>query len=407
MEHGDPTKADAIAYEGKRLAFLSAGLNVFFIASKFSLYLFSGSSAILAETAHSLTDLIGSLMVIGGMYLSEKKLEKFPWGLYKVENIVALFSTAMIFLSAYEIASMTFHPAAGGIKNFDMTLTALFLMTFPVILFSRYEAKMAKAINFPSLMADAKHWRTDIAPLIIVVAGIVGARFSHPIMDRVSAFVILILVVKAGFGILRDSIKSLLDASIDKTTLDKITSLLRGGFPQVKQVISLHARNSGRFIFVNMVLAMSSKKLKDAHEIADNIEDEIKRQIPFVGRVIIHYEPEKKDHQRFAVPLVDKEGVISEHFSKAPFIALWNNGSLNSEARNPQILENPFIGQEKGRGLRLAEFLVGKEVDIVYTKEDFKGKAPDHVFSSGEVQVKKTDIKTLKELMNQKAMRAR
>jgi len=80
-------------------------------------------------------------MVIGGIYLSEKKSEKFPWGLYKVENIAAVFSAGFIFLSAYEIAKMIYHPSTAGMRNLDITLMALFLMTLPIIVFARYEAR--------------------------------------------------------------------------------------------------------------------------------------------------------------------------------------------------------------------------------------------------------------------------
>jgi predicted Fe-Mo cluster-binding NifX family protein len=270
-------------------------------------------------------------------------------------------------------------------------------MAFPIILFSRYEAKKAKAINFPSLMADAKHWWADIAPLAVVAAGIAGARLSYPVMDRISAFVVLLFVLKAGYGILKDSMKSLLDASVDRETLNRIKDVV-AGFPQVKEIVSLQARNSGRFIFVTADLGLSSKRLKDAHKIVDAIELEIMRRIPFVGRVNIHYEPKKKDRQRFAVPLTDKAGDISEHFAKAPFIALWDKG-VDGTASTPEILENPFLNVEKGKGIRLAEFLVGKGVDILYTKELFEGKGPEHVFSGAEVEVRKTELKTLKEMM--------
>jgi len=57
---------------------------------------------------------------------------------------------------------------------------------------------------------------------------------------------------------------------------------------------------------------LSSKRLRDAHKVALDREGEIKRRIPFVERTIIHYEPGKRDYQRFAVPLTDKDSVISE-----------------------------------------------------------------------------------------------
>jgi cation diffusion facilitator family transporter len=390
---------DDFAYSGKGLAALSLGLNIFLTASKYLLYFFTNSSALLAETVHSLTDVIGSLLVIGGIYLSEKKSEKFPWGLYKVENIAAVFSAGFIFLSAYEIAKMIYHPSPEGMRNLDITLLALFLMTLPIIVFARYEARKAKVLNSPSLIADAYHWRMDIAPLAVVAVGITGARLSYPFMDRISAFVVLLLVIKAGYGILKDSMRSLLDASVDRETLDKIEDVIRT-FPQVKEIRSLHARNSGRFIFVTIDLGLSLKRLKDAHEIANSIEMEIKDRVPFVERVLIHYQPERKDYRRYAVGLANREGEISEHFGGAPFIALWDKGVSDGMILHQEILENLFLAIEKGKGIRLAEFLVEKGIDVLYTKEDFEGKGPGYVFSDADVEVRRIDLKTLNDMID-------
>jgi cation diffusion facilitator family transporter len=395
--HDDSKKGSVISIEGKKLAVGSTALNVLLSAIKFSLYLITGSSALLAETVHSLTDVVGSLLVVGGLYLSEKKSEQFPWGLYKVENVVAALLAGMIFLSSYEIAKVIYQPSPHGMRNLDITLIILFLMAVPIILFSQYEAKKAKAINFPSLMADAGHWKADVAPLIVVAVGIAGARLSYPVMDRIAAFVVIIVVIRAGFSILKDALKGLLDASVDMATLMKIKDVV-AEFPQVKETVSLHARNSGRFIFVDMVLGLASKTLKDAHTIADDIEAEIKHRIPFVERVIIHYRPEKKGYQRCAVPLAEKEGKISEHFGKAPFIALWDRAT-DGTATAPKILGNPFLNVEKGKGIGLAEFLAGKGVDILYTKEDFKGKGPEHALAGAAIEVRKTNLDTLKEMM--------
>jgi predicted Fe-Mo cluster-binding NifX family protein len=184
---------------------------------------------------------------------------------------------------------------------------------------------------------------------------------------------------------------------VDAATLKKIQEVL-AGFPQIKETVSLQARNSGRYIFVNMSLRLSLKRLKDAHEIAHAVEQEIKSRVPFVERAIIHYEPETKDYRRYAVPLAKREGTISEHFAKAPFIALWDK-RVDGTVSTPEVLENPYVSIEKGKGIKLAEFLVKKRVDIVYTKESFEGKGPEYVFSDAEVDVRKTEVKNLKDLM--------
>jgi cation diffusion facilitator family transporter len=383
---------------GKRLALLSLSLNLLLAAAKYLLYLYAGSAAVLAEAAHSLSDVVGSLLVIGGISLSEKKSRQFPWGLYKVENLAAVLSAALIFFSAYEIAAMIYHPSPAGLTNLDSALIALVVMAFPVLLFSRYEAKRAAAINSPSLMADAENWRMDLAPLAVVAAGIAGARLSFAVADRIAASLVLILVVRAGYGILKDSLKSLLDASVDNETLDRMREVVRS-FPQVKEPFAIQARNSGRFIFVEISVRVSLTRLKEAHEIALALERDIKGRIPFVERVIVHYEPEKKEFQRYAAPLADREGVISEHFGKAPFVALWDKRVADGATVSREILENPFSGVEKGKGIRLAEFLVTMKVDILYTREPFEGKGPEYVFADAGVEIRKTNARNLNNLM--------
>ena len=394
-------EVDPGIHGGKRLAAMSLGLNISFMAVKYLLYLFTGSSALLAETVHSLTDVIGSILVVGGIYLSEKRSDQFPWGLYKVENLAAVLSAVLIFVSAYEIAKMIYHPPSETLKNLEFTLIVLFFMAFPIVLFSRYEAKKANELHSPSLMADSENWKMDLAPLGVVALGIAGARFSYPFMERIAALLVLVIVVKAGYGIMKDSMKSLLDASVDKSTQKEIMDLIKKS-PEVKEIVSLNARNSGRFIFVETDLRLSLKKLKDAHLIADNIEREIKKGIPFVERFTIHYEPIKKDYQRYAVPLANREGKISEHFGSAPFIAVWDKRTADAAVLSQEIVENPFILLEKGKGIKLAELLIEKDIDVLYTKEQFDGKGPEYVFSDAEVEVKKTNMKILKDLIESK-----
>ncbi|MEW6215195.1 MAG: cobalt transporter, partial [Nitrospirota bacterium] len=54
---------------------------------------------------------------------------------------------------------------------------------------------------------------------------------------------------------------------------------------------------------------------------------------------------------------------------------------------------------EKGKGIKLAEFLVEHGVDILYTKKHFEHKGPEYVFSNAEVEIQITDLKTLKDLI--------
>lgn len=48
----------------------------------------SGSLALTADGIHSAVDIIASLAVLIGLRLSERRSRRFPYGLYKIENVV-------------------------------------------------------------------------------------------------------------------------------------------------------------------------------------------------------------------------------------------------------------------------------------------------------------------------------
>ncbi len=386
---------------GKRLAAWSFALNSLLTLAKYLLHLFTGSAALLAETFHSLTDVVGSLLVLGGIHLAGKKSAHFPWGLYKAENLAALLSAGLILMSGYEVGRMILHPPQGAMQHLDATLVLLLLMALPIFLFSRYERRVARELNSPSLLADAENWRTDLAPLAIVAAGIAGARFSHEYLDRIAALAVLVLVVKAGYEIARDAVKSLLDASVDKATIETMTRIVKG-FPEVSEVVSLTARNSGRYIFTNIEVRLSLKRLKEAHRVVDRMEREIRDHVPFVEKVTIQYEPEAKESLRYAALLATRDGKLSEHFGAAPFVALWDERLEDGAVVTRDITANPFLAEEKGKGIRLAEFLAARKVDILYCREDFTGKGPVYVFSDAEIEVRNPGAVTLYELIARK-----
>ena len=103
----------------------------------------------------------------------------------------------------------------------------------------------------------------------------------------------------------------------------------------------------------------------------------------------------------YAVPLANKEGEISPHFGRASFIAfiaLWDKNVSDDVIVNEEVIENPFLKLEKGKGIKVAELLVDKEIDIIYIRESFSGKGPEHVFSDAGVEVMETDSKELNQL---------
>jgi len=380
------------------IAFFSTLLNIFVAGTKGGLAWLSGSSALLADTIHGFSDTFASLLVLVGIWLSKRKSEAFPWGLYKVENFVALVSAGLIFFAGYEIVRHVFKAEKTLILgHLYSALFGLSAIIMAIAIFSRFEAKKARAFNSPSLLADASHWYSDIASTTLVLLALLGSRLGYLIFDRIAAFIMVGFIAKVGWDILKDSMKTLLDASVDPITLDRIRNVI-GRFSQVREIKSIQARNSGRFVFVRTNLAFDIKKFAQAHQLSEEIERSILKEIPQVDQVTIHYEPVKKDFLIYAIPVEEDKHKISDHFGDAPYFYLLQISTERPIVQEEKILRNPYLKEEKGKGIKVSEWLIQNGVDTVYTRKTFDGKGPSYVFSNAEVDVIITEDKTMEEI---------
>jgi len=249
----------------------------------------SGSAALMADGIHSLSDLAASLSVFVGITISNKKSDTFPFGLYKVENLVALVSAFAIFIAGYEIAKDVFFGESVVIKNLPIALAVLALTALITFLYSRWEKKMAIELNSPSLLADAEHIKTDFYTALVVLVGVLGQYFGYPIVEKIAVAIVVYFIFHSGFEILKEAIKVLLDASVDKDTIDKVKQIVEEE-PLVKEIKLITGRNSGSFKFIQLDLDVATDSLKEAHALSHQIEDKIKEQMPFVEKVIVHFE---------------------------------------------------------------------------------------------------------------------
>jgi len=381
-----------------KIALFSTLLNILVAGTKGVLAWLSGSSALLADTIHGFSDTFASLLVLVGIWLSKKRSEAFPWGLYKVENFVALVSAGLIFFAGYEIVQHVFKgEKALTLTHFYPSLLSLFIIILAIAIFSRFEAKRAKVLNSPSLMADASHWYSDIASTTLVLLALLGSRIGYPVIDRLAALVMVGFIVRVGWNILKDSMRTLLDASVNATTLHRIREVIQR-FSQVKEIKSIQARNSGRFVFVRAELVFSLKKFSQAHQLSEEIEKTILEEIPHMDKVTIHYEPVRKDFLICAIPVEEDKHKLSEHFGDAPYFYLIQISTHGHVIQEEKILSNPHLKEEKGKGIKVSEWLLQNGVDTVYTRKAFDGKGPSYVFSNAEVDVIVTEAKTIEEI---------
>jgi cation diffusion facilitator family transporter len=390
LSSGDRGKAPPPA---ERVALYSILVNVFLLGLNLVMATYSGSLALLAETAHNLADLAASAAVLVGLKLSQRKSGAFPYGLYKIENIAAIIVGLFIFLTAYEIAKEALVESGREILMHPVILLGVMTAALVPWLFSRYEIRVARAVNSPSLMAEAKEFQAHVLSSGLVFAALLGQWIGWP-LDWPAALLIVLWIVRAGWETLTSGMRVLLDASIDAKTLQRVRHVIERQ-PAVVEVRSLLGRNAGRYRFLEVEIGVRSQSVEKAHQVSHAIEAEIRNEIPFVERVLIHVEPVAKSVVRIAVPLTDQSGAVSRHFGLAPYFALADRQTATGQTVGQMIITNPFADHPKGRGLEVAHWLLEHHVDVVITPDDIRDKGPGHALGDAGATVILSEATTL------------
>jgi cation diffusion facilitator family transporter len=370
--------------KGEKVALLAIGINLLLFGIKYAFSRLSGSIALMADSFHSLSDVVASSTVFVGLIIAKRKTKSFPYGLYKVENLVSCMVALAILYAGYEIVVQATTGETVQLQNLWITIASVICTIIITFGYSRYATRVGTEINSPSLIADAKHIGVDMFAstmvLIVLLSSLAGIT-----LDRISAYIIVAIIAWSGGKILIDGIRVLLDASLDYNTLSIAEKLILAE-PQVMEVKHLMGRNSGRYKFIEADIFLKTHELERAHFIANRIESNIKSQIKNVDRVLIHYEPSQKENFIYAVPLqYETQQRISHHFGEAPYFGLITVRITDKKAVEQKVIENPFTQVAQGKGILVAEFLIKHLVDVVITKESFEGKGPYYVFSNAAV----------------------
>lgn len=377
----------------ERWGWYSIGVNLVLAAVHASIAVASGSLAVTAELVHNLTDLLAAVAVLLGLKLSGRRSPNFPYGLYKLENLVAAILAIMIFLTAYEIAREALLAPSRPLAVSPWMLFGVVITTVLPLVFSHFEMRAGRAANSPALIADAKEYRVHVFTTGLVLASLLAHWLQFPI-DRVAALLIVAAVIKTGWDLLSDAMRVLLDASVDNETLLRLRRIIESE-PAVVDVKWITGRNAGRYVFVEAGLGLRVMGLAQAQAATQRVEENIHAAIPHIERVLIHTEPVTSPHIRYAIPLNDATGTVSLHFGEAPFFALVTVDRGEGNIVEQRILANPYGREPKKKGLRVAEWLAAQKVDVVLVRRSLRGRSSAYVLRDAGAVLRQIDKATL------------
>ena len=226
------------------------------------------------------------------------------------------------------------------------------------------------------------------------------AHTIHQPVDKIAALVIVVVVAKTGWNLLSDSMRVLLDASLDAETLLEARHIVERE-PTVVRIHSLMGRNAGRYRFLEAEVEVKVRELERADLVARKLERDLREQIPHVERVIVDVRPLRSESLRLALPVEKPGGPLSEHFGTSPLFLLVDRRRTDGQTVRQNTVTNPFSGDAKGRGIKVAHWLVTQNVDVLLTRDDVRDKGPGHALGEAGVDVIVTQATTAEEAVVQ------
>jgi cation diffusion facilitator family transporter len=279
----------------RRVLLYTLILNLFVAVAKIIYGYAMDSISMRSDGFHSFFDGTSNVIGLFGIWVASQPPDKgHPYGHRKFETLSTIAIAAMIFATGSEILRESYLRLS---IPHDIEVSAMSFIVMAVTLavnigVMMYETRKGRELKSDFLTADAMHTQSDIYISLSVVISLIAAKAGYPIVDTIAAFVITLFIARMGFFILKSAANVLADAAcIDPEDIEKIVMNIHG----VKDCHGIRTRGNRDFVNVDLhVLVDPDEKIQDAHAIAHNVEDAIKKGFRSVVDVVIHVEPYKK-----------------------------------------------------------------------------------------------------------------
>jgi cation diffusion facilitator family transporter len=368
-----------------RVAFAGIVVSGLLVALTLTMAILTRSFAISATAVDCAVDVVAAVILYVGLKVSTRRSRRFPFGLYKVENLLQIAVSLLIFVAAYEIGRRALTAESHSPTVSWWTLVAMAFVVSLIWAYGRYASKWGKRTRSPALTAEGTHRRIDALSASVALAAVVST-YRGANVDRLAALPVLAFATYSGWGLLVAGMKVLLDASVDAPTLQRMRQLLCSD-PLVERVDALAVRNAGRFVFVEATIGLRTDDLTKAHAVSERLEAEVTRSIPSVDRVVLHLEPRRREVLRAAVPLLSPDGEISAEFGEAPFFAFADVRTQDGQVLRQEVLENTRRASQRQKGILVAEWLVQQGIDVIVTARQIN-KGPSYVLREAGVDMR-------------------
>ncbi|MCM4163259.1 MULTISPECIES: cation diffusion facilitator family transporter [unclassified Arenibacter] len=279
-----------------RTTYFSIAGNIALAAIKGFAGFFGNSYALIADAIESTTDIFSSLLVLFGLkYAKRPADDNHPYGHGKIEPLITFLVVGFLITSATIIAYESIMNILTPHKT-PKSWTLLVLGTIILWKEISYRVVLKKSIqtNSSSLKADAWHHRSDAITSIMAFIGISIALIfgkGYETADDWAALAASLFIFYNGYLIFRPALGEIMDEHLYDDLIDEIRQV-SSNVDGILGTEKCFIRKAGTKYHIDLHAQVNGKiSVKEGHDLSHKLKDRLRRDIPNIGHVLIHIEP--------------------------------------------------------------------------------------------------------------------
>lgn len=275
----------------QRVLIITLILNLAVALGKIALGIFTGALAIAADGFHSITDSAGNVAGLIAVQVAIKPADhNHPYGHRRFESLAALLIGALLLLTAWEIVQgLLERLKEAQAPEINALSFAVMLGTLLInIAVSRYQIAQGKRLKSEILLADAKNTSADVFVTLSVMFSMAVVALTGWIwIDALAAFLVVILIGKAAWGILRQTGSVLVDtAPYEQDELSAIVG-------DMGEVVRARSRGSRDAAHIDIDLRVPAEMtVANSEKLACKIRQRLENKLGGISEVEVHFMPQ-------------------------------------------------------------------------------------------------------------------
>jgi len=276
------TRASLIAVAGNLLLMIGKGL-----AARVS-----GSSAVYADAANSASDIVYSLFMGLGLWVSLRPPDAtHPHGHRRIESLVSLAIGMAMALAGVEAARTGFQTWQQGGHPTVTLWPIITLLSAALVKGWMYLAirKIGRETSSPALLASAHDNLNDTLSSATALVGLLGSIVIRE-LDSLAAFLVTLLILRGAWQVLSEGMNQLIGGGVSPEMHRAVVqaALAVPGVLDTDRVIIEH---SGPRVYVDIHIQMLNQSTLDEVHRASHAVREAVQELPEVDHVFVHVEP--------------------------------------------------------------------------------------------------------------------